>query len=210
MNSYRRLYTTLLEEAGRLSAELIYNWEPKFDLESIKDDLTNSQPSFSFVSHPKNGLEKAYLLLSAKVCISQSNPLSRGGRWNSKAIFLYMKKEESLREMFGLLKLGAAGGPPCGPDLLHLRYVNHETAERGIYMYNGSMIYLIRSHKAKRSTNREFFVARFLLVQLGHLLYKYLVYIRLFIDIHTRELGLLASDCSSYLFRSSREEGSKL
>jgi hypothetical protein len=120
-----------------------------------------------------------------------------------------MKKEESLREMFGLLKLGAAGGPPRGPDLLHLRCVNHETAERGIYMYNGSMIYLTRSHKAKRSTNREFFVARFLPVQLGHLFYKYLVYIRPFIDMLARELGPLASDCSSYLFRSSREEGSK-
>lgn len=40
------------------------------------------------------------------------------------------------------------------------------------------MMFLIRHHKAKRSTNREFIIARFLLVEIRHILAKYLVYIR--------------------------------
>jgi hypothetical protein len=45
-------------------------------------------------------------------------------------------------------------------------------------VWNGFMVYLVRHHKAKRSTNREFNVVRFLPVRLGHVMYKYLVFIR--------------------------------
>jgi hypothetical protein len=51
--------------------------------------------------------------------------------------------------------------------------------------------YVIRHHKAKRLTNREFYVARFLPVRLGHVLFKYLVYIRRMADLlHRERLGI--------------------
>lgn len=81
---------------------------------------------------------------------------------------------------------GGGGIPRCR-ELFSLWCVNGELGMRGVYTYNGSMIYLVRHHKAKRSTNREFIVARFLPVQTGHLLFKYLVYIRPFAEMLYRE-----------------------
>ena len=49
------------------------------------------------------------------------------------------------------------------------------------------MVYLTRGHKAKRSTNREFIVAQFLPLQVGMLLYNYIVFIRPFTDMLTQE-----------------------
>ncbi|KAJ4065542.1 hypothetical protein NW761_015265, partial [Fusarium oxysporum] len=93
------------------------------------------------------------------------------------------------------------GGQPRGPDLLHILLRNCGTAERGLYVYNGFVIYLTRSHKAKRSTNREFVVARFLPIQVGHIVYRYLVYIRPFVDMLAREQYPYIRECSWYMFR---------
>jgi hypothetical protein len=60
------------------------------------------------------------------------------------------------------------------------------------------MIYIVCHYKAKLSTNREFNVARFLLVQVGHILYKYLGYIRPIIEmlhhehLHGSSLAILS------------------
>ncbi|KAH7205203.1 hypothetical protein BKA60DRAFT_153124 [Fusarium oxysporum] len=52
------------------------------------------------------------------------------------------------------------------------------------------MACIIRHHKAKQLTNREFYVIRFLPVRLGHVLFKYLVYIRRVADLlHREQLG---------------------
>lgn len=74
------------------------------------------------------------------------------------------------------------------------------------------MAYLIRHHKAKRSTNREFIVVRFLPAEVAHLLYKYLAHIRRFVDLLERERGFSgqsAVDSSPLLFRSGNAPTSK-
>ncbi|KAH9205595.1 hypothetical protein DL95DRAFT_490499 [Leptodontidium sp. 2 PMI_412] len=45
------------------------------------------------------------------------------------------------------------------------------------------IIYLTRHHKAKRSNNREFYIMRFLPARLSRVIYKYFVYLRLFLNI---------------------------
>ncbi|MBE3049179.1 hypothetical protein IMZ48_43115 [Candidatus Bathyarchaeota archaeon] len=81
----------------------------------------------------------------------------------------FRRLPEAMLEDAGRLctEMMTGGGQPRSPDLLGLRVRNCGTSERGFYVYNGSIIYLTRSHKAKRSTNREFVVARFLPVQVG-------------------------------------------
>ncbi|KAG4271473.1 hypothetical protein FPRO04_10913 [Fusarium proliferatum] len=115
MGSFRQLPQALLGEASRLCAELMYDWQPPLDLTSIKDDLTNTTHGFSFVTHPRNGLVDAYLKLSLKACTSLSNPLSRKGSWDRKAVFAYWKKEEALREALAGLLMMTGGGQPRGP-----------------------------------------------------------------------------------------------
>ncbi|QGA20949.1 hypothetical protein EYB26_008659 [Talaromyces marneffei] len=81
-----------------------------------------------------------------------------------------------------------SGQVPQIPKLSSLEYVNGPSTERGFYVWNGSIIYLTRHHKAKRSTNREFFVVRFLPARGGRLLYQYLVYIRPFMQMLKDEM----------------------
>jgi hypothetical protein len=208
MEQFRRLPKVLLARAESLCEQLMYGWKPPCDLGSIKDDMANTTHGFSFVSHPKNGLAEAYLELSLKACTNQVGPLSRKGRWDQKAILAYLKKEEALREVLAGLMLMTCGGQPRSPDLLNVRVRNHRTSERGLYVYNGYMIYITRSHKAKRSTNREFIVARFFPSQVGHLMYIHLVYIRPFVDLLAREQQPHVDACSPFLFRSRRESDS--
>ncbi|KAK4117937.1 hypothetical protein N657DRAFT_490811 [Parathielavia appendiculata] len=99
--------------------------------------------------------------------------------------------------------------PAAGTRPPHLRCQNSKSAECGIFVYDGRMMYLTRSHKAKRSTNREFYVARFLPVQPGHLLFKYLVYIRPVVDMLMREQRPDLRACSTYLFRAQVSDDSK-
>ncbi|KAL9560653.1 hypothetical protein ACKAV7_015216 [Fusarium commune] len=174
IEQFRRLPKVLLACAEALCEQLMYRWKPPCDLSSVKDDMENTTHGFSFVSHPKNGLVEAYLKLSLQACTSQADSLSRKGQWNQKAIFEYLKKEEALHENLAGLMLMTCRGQPRSPDLLSVRVRNHRTSKRGLYIYNGYMIYVTRSHKAKRSTNREFVIARFFPSQVGHLMYTYL------------------------------------
>ena len=64
---------------------------------------------------------------------------------------------------------------------------NGEFGQRGIFIHKSFIIHIIRHCKAKRSTNREFVVARFLSASLTRIVYNYLVYIRRFVDLLYRE-----------------------
>ncbi|KAK2684347.1 hypothetical protein QWA68_017017 [Fusarium oxysporum] len=208
MEQFRRLPKVLLARAEALCEQLMYGWKPLCDLSSVKDDMANTTHGFSFVSHPEERAGRGLFELTLKACTSQADSLSRQGRWNQKAIFDYLKKEEALLENLAGLMLMTCGGQPRSPDLLSVRVRNHMTSERGLYIYNGYMIYVTRSYKAKRSTKREFVVARFFPSQVGHLMYTYLVYIRPFVDMLAREQLPNIDGCSSFFFRSQLESDS--
>jgi hypothetical protein len=81
----------------------------------------------------------------------------------------------------------ACGQTPRISELLSLENENSPNTSCGIYAWGSYMVYVIRHHKAKRLTNREFYVVRFLPVRLGHVLFKYLVYVRRVADLLRRE-----------------------
>jgi hypothetical protein len=99
------------------------------------------------------------------------------------------------------------GQAPRAPDLLGLEIQNGPSTKRGIYVWNGFVVYLTRHHKAKRSNNREFYVVRFLPARLGHIMYKYLVYIRPFLDMLQRKRDSYFKEVvpTRLLFRSGRD-----
>ncbi|KEQ72725.1 hypothetical protein M436DRAFT_48209, partial [Aureobasidium namibiae CBS 147.97] len=51
---------------------------------------------------------------------------------------------------------------PRGIEILLLECYNGPSTECGIYVYKGSVIYVIRHYKARKITNREFYVVRYL------------------------------------------------
>ncbi|EXA29293.1 hypothetical protein FOVG_19202 [Fusarium oxysporum f. sp. pisi HDV247] len=187
MGQFRRLPEHFIKEAARLCNEMMFSWDPAINLSNITDDMTNNKEGFSFVLHPKNKLDTAYLELLHRTSRAHRNSLVHGGNWDWNAIFQYFKRDEALLSAI-LGGMFCTGGqlPRC-TEVLSLLCCNGELHPRGIYVYDRSMIYITRHHKAKKATNREFIVARFLPAQLGHILYKYLVYIRPFINMLHRE-----------------------
>ena len=212
MGQFRLFSDFFIEKAGRLCDELMFGWKPTIDLSKIKDDITNSQKGYSFVTNPNNSLSEAYLELCNRACASRQDSLSRRGRWDWAAVFKYVKKEETFREILGWLMNLTGGQTARWTELLSLWCENGEFGGNGIFVYDALILYLIRHHKAKSSTNREFIVARFLPAEVGHLLYKYLVYVRRFIELLDRERGFSgqgSNGSSPLLFRAQTVQGSK-
>jgi hypothetical protein len=113
---------------------------------------------------------------------------------------------ESFQKYLAGIMYALCGQVPRATELFSLECCNGQSSQRGIYAYNGFMIYVIRHHKAKRSTNNEFTVVRFLPAKVGRLLYYYLVYIRLFAVILQRETSIRSSTATgSRLFCSIDE-----
>ena len=63
------------------------------------------------------------------------------------------------------------GQAPRGSELLSLTFCNGTLAERGVYVYDGYMMYLTRYHKARSTSNHEFYVVRYLSLEAGKLLF---------------------------------------
>ncbi|KAM0361927.1 hypothetical protein ACHAO7_011710 [Fusarium culmorum] len=188
MGDFRRLPRYFIDKAESICDDMMFGWKPAIDLSTVKDDMTNMSRGFSFVQHPDNQLQAAYLELLDNACTTRRRGLYRDGSWDRKAVYAYIKKDDSLRAFFAGSLQTATGQVVRCRELFSLWCVNGEFGARGFYIYKGYMIFIIRHHKAKRSTNREFVVARFIPVQIGHSLFKYLVFIRPLVEMLYREL----------------------
>ena len=100
----------------------------------------------------------------------------------------------------GFLPLGAA-------EILfaYLVYVVPTTRStpvhpRGVYVYGGTIVLVIRYNKATRKNNREFQVARFLPVGAAEILFTYLVYVVPFSDMLRRQCLQTTATPSTFLF----------
>lgn len=92
MDSFRRFSHILVDEAEKICQELMFGVLPPVDLNQVKDEISNMSQGFSFVHHPSSRLSEACLDLSTRACTTRRNGLLRDGRWNWKAIFLYLKR----------------------------------------------------------------------------------------------------------------------
>jgi hypothetical protein len=70
------------------------------------------------------------------------------------------------------------GQMPRGTDLLAVEYCNSPSNRRGVCIYAGTITIINNVNKARRATNREFYVVRVLPKEAAELFYAYLVYIR--------------------------------
>lgn len=190
MSGFRQIINYFISRAEELCDNLMYGWSPRIRLSDIKDDLTNAQPGYSFVRHASNKFEDGYKILLARACFSRKGALpalSGHGRWRWDAVKDYLKHTKELEETCAGGLLTACGQAPRIRELFSIEYENSPSALRGILFWNGKMMYVIRHHKAKRATNHEFHVARFLPARLAMVFTKYLVYIRRLTSILRRE-----------------------
>lgn len=79
------------------------------------------------------------------------------------------------------------GQAPRTTELFSIEHQNGPSTSRGVYVHEGSVVYVTRHSKARHATNQEFQVARYLPYQDSQLLAIYLVYVRPFTDMLYRE-----------------------
>ena len=81
----------------------------------------------------------------------------------------------------------SGGQLPRVSELFSLECENGPVSAQGLYVYNAHVIYIIRHHKAKRSTNQEFYVAHYLPARASQVVCYYLAYIRPFVRMLQQE-----------------------
>lgn len=79
MEEFRGLADHFIARAEDLCDELMFGLKPNLDISKIKDDFKNSQPDFSFVSHPDNNFDTTYQGLLVQVCTSREVRIARNG-----------------------------------------------------------------------------------------------------------------------------------
>lgn len=142
MSDFRRLPRYFIDEAESLCNDMMFGWKPTIDLSSLKDDMTNMSRGFSFVQHPDNQLQAAYLELLDKACTTRRRGLYRDGSWDRKAVYAYIKKDDSLRAAFAGALQTATGQVVRCKELFSPWCVNGEFGARGFCIYKGFMISL--------------------------------------------------------------------
>ena len=153
-------------------------WRPHFNLHNMRDHFTNRSPGYSFVTEPSNGLADVYTHLLTRLCTLGPHPLMHHDTWDVSAALDFLQRHEKLVVSIWLLLYLDAGQVPRLVDLNSLEVRNSHINLRGIFVYNNRLMYLIRSNKARRSTNHEFYVAGFPSRGCNADLFYYLVYIR--------------------------------
>ncbi|KAH7187015.1 hypothetical protein DER44DRAFT_816701 [Fusarium oxysporum] len=187
MNNFRKLADYFLTQAEALCDQLMFGLHPHVDLSKIKDDMSSSKSGYSFINCPGNGLESAYLELLVHAYTAGKDGLAKDGIWKWHAVTTYLKQVRKMEEQLAGGLYTACSQTPRVRELVSLEYENGPNTACGVHIWGGYMAYIICHHKAKRLTNREFYVVRFLPVRLGHILFKYLVYIRRVADLLRHE-----------------------
>lgn len=186
MNDFRKLPDYFITQAEALCNRLMYSVKADVDLSEIKDDIANSKCGYNFIKKPENGLDSAYLELLLQAYAGKDG-LASNGIWRWQAVTAYLKQVIEMEELLAVGLYTSCGQSPRVVELLSLECENGPNTNRGVYVWGSYMAYIIRYHKAKRLMNREFYVVRFLPIRLGHVLFKYLVYIRKVADLLRRE-----------------------
>lgn len=147
---------------------------------ALCDRLSNTAVGYSFVVDRANGLEEAYLELSRRACLATVNGLMTDDDWNSATIRSNLGWYDDLTQLLILMIYLVGGQAPRCTELFALEHCNGASMSRGVCVYAGKMALISRHHKARRTTNSEFQVVRYLPKEPGKVLYYYLVFIRPF------------------------------
>lgn len=186
MDHFRQLDCHALETATTLITRLMYGVRPTMRLYSIRDSISNVAQGYSFLQDPTNGLATAHLQVSARACLDPLDELMMSERWNHNAVHRYLKEEADLLIQLMLIMYLRGGQAPRSTEFFNIECYNGPSTSRGIYVQNGTIVYVTRHAKARHSTNQEFQVARYLSQQDSKLVAQYLIYVRSFAEMLRR------------------------
>ena len=180
MNEFRSIGRAVLDRARWCCYRLMYGWNPPCCWSEVKDTLSNTQAGYSFVSDPANGLSDAYLELSRMACLATSDGLMTDNGWDYGAVRQYVSLHHELQRLIMLLVYLHGGSVPRGTDLLAVAHRNSPDNRRGVCIYADTIAIISQVNKARRTTNKEFYVVRFPDNDTTRIMYQELTYIRRF------------------------------
>ncbi len=114
------------------------------------------------MSDPANGLSDDYLELSRIACLATNDGLMTDDGWDYVAVRQYVSLYRELQRLNMLLIYLHGGSTPRGTDLLAVTHRNTPDARRGVCVYANTIAVISQVNKARRTTNKEFYVVRFL------------------------------------------------
>ncbi|CVL09097.1 uncharacterized protein FMAN_14260 [Fusarium mangiferae] len=79
MDKFRQIPDYFISRAEEICDKLMFDIKPDIDLAAIKDDMVNMSSGYSFVKHPANHLDKAYLDLLYSGYASRETSYEAGG-----------------------------------------------------------------------------------------------------------------------------------
>ncbi|EXK76874.1 hypothetical protein FOQG_18395 [Fusarium oxysporum f. sp. raphani 54005] len=144
MDKFRQIPDYFISRAEEICDKLMFDIKPDFDLAMMKDDMVNMSSGYSFVKHPANGLDKAYLDLLYSAYASRESKLSKDGRWRWKHLDLYLRQVTKLEEMLAWGLYTACGHTPRARDLFTITCESGPSTSCSISVWNGSMGYVLR------------------------------------------------------------------
>jgi hypothetical protein len=173
-------------------------------LGTLKDRLSEHAEGYSFIQDPANHISTPDEEYCTRICLDPKDGLMSKDGWNTKAVDAFLKAENALLTSLMLTVFLRSGQAVRSTELLSIECSNSRSSSRSVYIYQGRMMLVTRHSKARKSTNKEFQVARFLTKEDSQLLALYLIYVRPLAAVLQRECYGLSAE-RRLLFCSSND-----
>jgi hypothetical protein len=143
-------------------------------MSTLCDRISEHKNRYSFAHENTNGLDSKYTELSERICADPVHSLMTYNGWKERAVKRFLKKEEELLGYIMAMMYLRSGQAPRATEFFSILRWNSASLSRGFHVYEGSMMYVTRHSKARRTTNQAFQVARYLSIpgfrHSGHIL----------------------------------------
>ncbi|KAH0548319.1 hypothetical protein GP486_007990, partial [Trichoglossum hirsutum] len=163
MGQFKSMIQSQVDGCERLLEDLMLGLPLlNIDLKRYSDSMTCSKTGYSFIKHIDNDLEEQYLNLAEQARGTLTYNSSGKGTWKAERCIDYLKSKDTLLRQLMTLMHYTGGQPGRGTEIGGIRSRNSSTEMRNIYLLKGCLCYIIGYSKARTSTNKCFYVARFL------------------------------------------------
>jgi hypothetical protein len=192
MREFRQTIHSIIAKLEQATRQLMFEWWPKVDLSTMKDDLAKHRPGYSFLQEPSNQLQSSFRYLSRRAFSKGGGGFAIEGKGREQAM-LYLKQcNDMVMLLFSAIHV-SSGMPARGEELRVLRWADTAAVQRNIFICQGRVMLVFSYNKASQNSNNSFFIVRVPCPAVERCLFFYLAYIRPFSDFLSRQLKLVSA-----------------
>jgi hypothetical protein len=147
-------------------------------LGQIVDNMADRRPGWSFVQEPANNLQLSFKYLHRRAWNEGKDGLIKQNRWAEGRCTQYLKEVAAFKKKLFLCLYFTGRGTEVGT----IKWCNTRHVSRNVFVYHGRLVLVLEYHKARAITNHSFYVARVLPTAVSQVLFRYLAYVRPFVE----------------------------